>query len=283
MKGGNPVKYGKNGIIRLICLTLTSAALATTGILYIISCIGIWKSGNMPFTRDSIGLALSKLIIPSTITVALIIAGAIIIPLFPVEKKKKSSTDSKDTRDILAKKITLSELSSKRGEAVVTERNKRFFLSAGGILILLLSLIYPIIYVLTPDNFGIKDINVDVLLAAAHVIISFIPLTVYSVISSYMKGASYAKESELLRGGIKEKGEISDFYSSDTAKIKPLSERFAPASAFLGKNKKTLTLIFKCTVLAVGVTFIVLGIFNGGMKDVLEKAVQICRECIGLG
>ena len=36
-------------------------------------------------------------------------------------------------------------------------------------------------------------------------------------------------------------------------------------------------------ILAVGVLFIVLGIFNGGMADVLGKAIRICTECIGLG
>lgn len=33
----------------------------------------------------------------------------------------------------------------------------------------------------------------------------------------------------------------------------------------------------------VGVLLIVLGILNGGMQDVLTKAVKICSECIGLG
>ena len=31
------------------------------------------------------------------------------------------------------------------------------------------------------------------------------------------------------------------------------------------------------------ITFILIGIDNGGMADVLEKAVNICTQCIGLG
>ena len=34
---------------------------------------------------------------------------------------------------------------------------------------------------------------------------------------------------------------------------------------------------------AVAVTFIILGVFNQGMRDVLTKAINICMECIGLG
>lgn len=34
---------------------------------------------------------------------------------------------------------------------------------------------------------------------------------------------------------------------------------------------------------AVAIVFIVLGVMNGGLQDVLVKAVNICTECIGLG
>ena len=36
-------------------------------------------------------------------------------------------------------------------------------------------------------------------------------------------------------------------------------------------------------VLAVAAVFVVIGIFNGSMSDVLIKATKICTECIGLG
>ena len=39
----------------------------------------------------------------------------------------------------------------------------------------------------------------------------------------------------------------------------------------------------KGAVLAASVAFIIVGIVNGGMSDVLGKAVRICTECIGLG
>ena len=34
---------------------------------------------------------------------------------------------------------------------------------------------------------------------------------------------------------------------------------------------------------AAAVVFIVLGVMNGGLYDVLVKAINICTECIGLG
>ena len=34
---------------------------------------------------------------------------------------------------------------------------------------------------------------------------------------------------------------------------------------------------------SIALLFILIGIINGGMKDVLIKAINICTECIGLG
>ena len=39
----------------------------------------------------------------------------------------------------------------------------------------------------------------------------------------------------------------------------------------------------RIALLAAAVLLIVLGILNGGMYDVLVKAINICTECIGLG
>ena len=53
-------------------------------------------------------------------------------------------------------------------------------------------------------------------------------------------------------------------------------------SAALSENKKLLTGL-RIGLLAVGVALFVIGIFNGGLNDVLIKAINICTECIGLG
>ncbi len=44
-------------------------------------------------------------------------------------------------------------------------------------------------------------------------------------------------------------------------------------------KKKTVRMII--LVLAFG--FIVAGIFDGGYRDTLIKAVMVCMECIGIG
>ena len=44
-----------------------------------------------------------------------------------------------------------------------------------------------------------------------------------------------------------------------------------------------MTKSVRLLLLAVAVVFIVLGVMNGGLRDVLVKAINICTECIGLG
>ena len=50
---------------------------------------------------------------------------------------------------------------------------------------------------------------------------------------------------------------------------------------FLDNEKFIFTV--RIVVLGIAIVFIVLGILNGGHKDVLAKAIKICRECIGIG
>ena len=49
------------------------------------------------------------------------------------------------------------------------------------------------------------------------------------------------------------------------------------SSSFAGAGK------WQAVLIAAAVVFIVLGIFNGSMQDVLVKASAICTECIGMG
>ncbi len=41
--------------------------------------------------------------------------------------------------------------------------------------------------------------------------------------------------------------------------------------------------IYSLALLAVGIAFIVIGAVRGDTEAVLQKAIMICMECIGLG
>ncbi len=48
-------------------------------------------------------------------------------------------------------------------------------------------------------------------------------------------------------------------------------------------NEARARWIVRALLLAAAVIFIILGVMNGGLNDVLIKAINICTECIGLG
>ena len=56
-----------------------------------------------------------------------------------------------------------------------------------------------------------------------------------------------------------------------------------PLLATIREHESVIILGARIAVIALAVAFIILGVSNGGMKDVLGKAVKICTECIGLG
>ena len=56
------------------------------------------------------------------------------------------------------------------------------------------------------------------------------------------------------------------------------------AETFFGKNKaKSMEGRLQKYTKIAAVVFIILGVMNGSMKDVLVKAIKICTECVGLG
>lgn len=48
------------------------------------------------------------------------------------------------------------------------------------------------------------------------------------------------------------------------------------------RNRNFSVTIFRTALLIVAAVMIIVGIINGGMKEVFVKAVNICTECIGL-
>lgn len=49
------------------------------------------------------------------------------------------------------------------------------------------------------------------------------------------------------------------------------------------KWKQYVVPVTRIAIAVIGVTLVIVGICNGGMADVLEKAINICTQCIGLG
>ena len=73
----------------------------------------------------------------------------------------------------------------------------------------------------------------------------------------------------------------SDFNSLET--VLTLEKQHISIQAEENHHHSKLLLSIRIALLVISIALIIAGILNGGMADVLSKAVNICTECIGLG
>ena len=95
---------------------------------------------------------------------------------------------------------------------------------------------------------------------------------------------------ELIRATEREADELLAFYRhvADNMEEKGLQHwhwgRYPNEEMIRGDIEKgELFYMREGSVLAAAVVFIILGVMNCSMKDVLVKAIKICTECVGLG
>ena len=122
---------------------------------------------------------------------------------------------------------------------------------------------------LTPGRFPYEDVNEEVATAVVVVFAYFLQSLVYALVVSFFIDASRAREIQHIKNATVRLAKDGIKVSSDEKKECLLA--------------KKITLIARCVIPVIAIIFIILGITNGGMSDVLQKAVRICTECIGMG
>ena len=90
----------------------------------------------------------------------------------------------------------------------------------------------------------------------------FLPL-IYAIFATYHAKASFEREFAVAK-------------QIKTTKVSQSTDA-APVNA---SNKK---LIIQCVLVVIALTLLLVGLFTGGVADVITKAINICTECIGLG
>ena len=265
--------------IRLGIAIASSVLIFTVGILFITSCYSIYKSGPSPFTRASIAEAFSAIAVWVYITLSLVIVGAVVFfALPPEEKKLKGGRSPRVLVKKLSERVDIDTVDTRLKEKIEKERELRRVLSVGRIAISVLCAVLPLFYLLNPANFPAVsgEYNSEILRGMIVYLIFLAPLFIYEVIRVVLSDLSYNKEHALLKQAIAECG------------ISPVKEslpttRLGKAVKFLRENEKPIILGVRIAFVGCAIAFIAIGIANGGMADVLNKAIKICTECIGLG
>lgn len=252
--------------IHLIYSILLSIVLVIAGICLMAACLGIYRSGDQPFSRETVASAFSKISLPVYLSMVLVAVGFLLDLLLPEEKKK--TVPAKQYGLILERlreKTDLSRCDENTRAAITAQQKKRkLHKTVSGILLVIGSAVF-LSYALNGNNYHQSEINTSMISAMSLLLPCMAVPFAYAVFSAFYSSASIQKEISLLR-------------SASSGKASAPSRTKSDASS----EDKGL-MIFRFAVLAVGAALLVYGFTAGGMADVLAKAVNICTECVGLG
>jgi len=248
-----------------IFLIVVSAQTILMGILFIIQILRIYLGNDATFTREICGEYLLQILPIIILWIILIAASGI---YFFNKKKDKNIANITS----IAKLINLENICPEYNENLDSEykllskeKKKRRIVLIGCFVILIICSIMGLLYLLNTKHFDPKgDLTAQALKMAVHlspwVIIAFSSFILYVIYEEI----SARKSIEIIKFIIK---------NSKKEKVRYIENR---------KQKLTI-LISRLSILTIAITLIIIGIFDGGASSVLQKAVNICTECIGLG
>ncbi len=256
---------------------ILSGALILTGILYVAAiCHLFFTGGDIPYTRARVGRYLLWLAAPSAITVVLIIIGSVLRRIYGKDlitaKYQETATAVFRQKARLKKLLQGFDLESAPEEIklrIKKARARKKDTLGLAVFASILALVPTVAILSNTDMYTIENLNGAIAAAAAVILGNALIASVYWGV--YVITHSDATDEELfaIKDAVRENPAL---FKKPEAK----EEKEAP-------KKKYILLGLRLSLLAVAATFIVLGIFNGGMADVLGKAIKICTECIGLG
>ena len=249
--------------IHLIYGCIAAVLIVALGIALILSCLDIYNSGARPYSPESIGQHFQNIALLAYACIAVAVGGIILGLILPVDGKKPKPV--KDEEALLEKaKAKAGTPSEALAAEINAEQKKRSMMRICTGATFAGLMVYPAIYFMDKSHFSITALNEDIAKAATIALVPAAIGLLLCFVCSLLVSKSIAAETELYKKAAAEnKGQTANTPDKAT-----------------GKNYLPL---IRGGILVLAVCLIVMGIFNGGMKDVLDKAVAICTECIGLG
>lgn len=250
--------------IRLIYGTVLSIALVVAGVCLMMACWQVYSSGGEQiYTAEKIAAAFAPIAIPVYVALALTLGGFILHMALPVEKEKRKI--EKNYALMLQKLHEKNDLSAcgdrKLVAAIEKEPKLRKLHSIISLAVLAVSTVVFLCYALNGGNFHSSQIT-ESMVSAIWVMLPCLAVPFgYAVFTAYFCSASIRKELELM-------------------KLVAAPKKAEPAPV---KKPCKLCAVLPVCLLVVAVCLIAVGLMGNGWADVLTKAVNICRECVGLG
>ena len=226
-------------------------------------CIDIYRLGNAPANLDANGVHLnavySREIVAGRLkTLALPLAGYALLTLCALVMQSLCTAEKHTADPEQLLRLMKARLDVLPEAAQKEERLRRTTALVTALAVLLCAL--PALgYLLNRSHFTSWDLERVMGQMLLHVMPWVALIFVLLCMASHLRARSAQREIALLKG---------------LPKVQAAPEN----------PPRTLPLVpLRIALYAVALLFIVLGVMNGGLRDVLVKAINICTECIGLG
>lgn len=254
------LKYGK---IIAIATSVLAVLLAVT---FIVCCAHLYfTGGDQPYSRERVGQYLSWAIIPSALAIISVIGGILYNTVNGETDVENTPRTNSEILDGYEKRYNIPDFDAETVAAIKRDKKKIInlnveFGSASALLFLA-----ALIYLCFVADFTVETLNADVISALAVAL----PLSAIGILIQvpriYLIENISGHQITLIRESIKAHG-------APAVKVEENTAQSVDYSVFV-----------RYAILGISLVLVVLGIFNGGVADVLGKAVKICTECIGLG
>ena len=254
-----------NNLLPWLRRALALATLLIAAILCL-QCIDIYLAGNSAANLDQNGVHLTPVYSPSDIAlrmrslaVPLTIWILLVVAILVIQQGKSISPTHTQLTPENRLRLLKNRFASLPEAALKEERlRKRIQLAAAAVIAVFT--VFCLCYLLNGANFtswALEEVMGSMLLHVA-------PLVALGFATAYVASLFCARSAER---------EITILKS-----LTPVSTGCVPDA-----GKKIPVRPIRLVLYLVAVLFIVLGVMNGGLRDVLVKAINICTECIGLG
>ena len=277
---------GKN--VRLYFGILLSIMTAVCGAFFIAAVWNVYLSGD-GFTRGRLVDSITFALVPFIIWVVMCFAGWVLWEVFPPEiKRYKNDVRYNLYRQKKRMPETVSEELKASFEAVKREEKTVKILWLVAAIICLAAAVYTVVYLCLPSSFpSVQNKSIPVFTMVKRVlpvILSAFAVCCGVAVYEGKSAKKQLKEVQKLTAGEKVKVKPTLWRKWQSKAAEKADKKFYSGLVkFMDFTGKHYVAIIRIAVACVCVSFVIAGIFNGGMNQVLQKAIKICTECIGLG
>lgn len=273
-------------ILRLVYGIILSVLTIASGVLLIVQSQRVYHSPG-GYSREIVGEYLSQIAPVLYVWIAFVAIGAILWQIFPIQPQKLRAT--------IYQTNTLKKL-QRRFPGLESEKLRRAriiktVVFCATIAFIILAIVMVGIVVLDSDNYRPAGNGFDPMQDMLDMLPHFLPwvasafvllicVTIYFELSAKRE----VQEMKRLIAEAKNNANASPI-NTQNDKVSLWEKIYSkiPDALKTQRFKKYSLLATRISLAVLAVALFVVGIINGGLAAVLEKAVNICRECIGLG